>query len=84
MFIKLHFIDELGSVHPRAIKTSRIQEVRSGAYGEADRLNLEFQNGRCQHRAEVLISGNPEFQRVKESFDEIFGIIEPSDEPVEV
>ena len=68
MFIKLTFINPIGSHQQRAIKISRIQEVKPSQF-----------NG-----SEVLITGYPEAQRVAESFDEIFGIIQPSDELVEI
>jgi len=76
MFIKLHFINPLGHAHERVIKISRIQEVRPAKY---------FLNGNSEG-AEVLITGDShhkdEFQEVVESIDEIFGIIQPSDELV--
>jgi hypothetical protein len=68
MFIKLTFINPIGAHQQRAIKISRIQEVKPSQF----------------EGSEILISGYPEAQLVCESFDEIFGIIQPSDELVEV
>ncbi len=61
MFIKLNFANGLGNFSERIVKISRIKEVRPDKF----------------HGARVLMDKDRRFQEVKESADEIFGIIKP-------